>query len=119
MPSDKMTGQNFSIIPFPCGMDSAESAASAPQLKCGEEAVQLLNCLVGHGPEKCAAQVRAFSECAAKAKLKQFVLVEECPTSTPADTKSKEGSNIAPPHGTQSTSSNDKKDCPSSRAQGA
>ena len=51
---------------------------SAQQQKCGQEAVELLNCLAVHGTGKCDAQIEAFTACATKLRLQKFVLVEEC-----------------------------------------
>jgi hypothetical protein len=59
--------------------DSSPPTNAVSQLKCAQEAVMLLNCLAAEGAGKCDTQTQAFIDCAAKARLQKFVLLEECP----------------------------------------
>jgi hypothetical protein len=68
-----------------------DPAAPASSVQCGGEAIKLLNCLAAGGT--CAEQMEAFKTCAKKSKLKEFVLLEECPapTNSPAAAAGKAG----------------------------
>mmetsp|Transcript_14514 Transcript_14514/g.36430 ORF Transcript_14514/g.36430 Transcript_14514/m.36430 type:complete len:93 (+) Transcript_14514:77-355(+) len=66
-----------------------QKAATPSKVQCGSEAVLLLNCLARNGAAGCPAEMEAFVACAGKAGLKEFVLLEECPSSTPAGPKKK------------------------------
>lgn len=58
--------------------------AGSGTITCGEQAVMLLNCLAKHGKEACSSEMEAFLACAVKAGLKEFVLLQECPSPAPA-----------------------------------
>mmetsp|Transcript_46441 Transcript_46441/g.110651 ORF Transcript_46441/g.110651 Transcript_46441/m.110651 type:complete len:82 (-) Transcript_46441:1210-1455(-) len=63
---------------------SPEAFPAAPpssSIQCGTEAVSLLNCLAAGGT--CEENIQAFQACAKKSKLKEFLLLEECPASKP------------------------------------
>jgi hypothetical protein len=59
------------------------SSATSSHIKCGNEAVGLLNCLAKKGKDACPAEMEAFLLCVDKAGVKEFVFLEECPATAP------------------------------------
>mmetsp|Transcript_24112 Transcript_24112/g.38839 ORF Transcript_24112/g.38839 Transcript_24112/m.38839 type:complete len:89 (+) Transcript_24112:19-285(+) len=65
----------------------ADASVLPQQPRCGEAAVKLLNCFAAKELDSCSTELAAFRACASKSKLKEFMLLEECPA-PPAAAKS-------------------------------